>query len=334
VYVFDGHNDALTAENHSGLATGRPHGHLDLPRMLAGGMRGGIFAVFSPSPGDEDQSLLVPAEPISQPLAAGHATAAAGRLLTLEASGLVRVARRAEDLRVPFEDPEAPPVCVLHLEGAEAIDPQLEALELWHAAGLRSLGPVWSRPNEFAHGVPFHFPSSPDTGPGLTEAGRRLVARCGELGILVDLSHLNEAGFWDVAEIATGPLVASHSGAHALSPCSRNLTDRQLDAIGLTGGLVGIVFACAFLRADFADTGETPLEVIVEHARYVADRIGPEHVALGSDFDGTTVPAALGDVAGLPRLLDALLDGGFTESELEAIAWRNWHRVLTSWWAG
>jgi membrane dipeptidase len=334
VFVFDGHNDTLTAADHDGLAAGRTGGHLDLPRMRAGGMRGGIFAVFSPSPGDEDHTLLVPAEPISQPVAAGHATAAAGRLLGLEASGLVRVARRAEDLRLPFADPEAPPVCVLHLEGAEAIDPELEALELWYAAGLRSLGPVWSRANAFAHGVPVRFPSSPDTGPGLTQAGRRLVSRCGELGIVVDLSHLNEAGFWDVAEIAAGPLVASHAGAHALSPCSRNLTDAQLDAVGSTGGLVGIVFACAFLRADFADSPDTPLEAIVEHARYVADRIGPEHVALGSDFDGTTIPGALGDVTGLPRLLEALGHAGFTDSELEAVAWRNWHRVLSSWWAG
>ncbi len=109
------------------------------------------------------------------------------------------------------------------------------ALETWYAAGLRSLGPVWSRPNAFGHGVPFISPSSPDTGPGLTEAGRALVGRCAELGILVDLSHLNEAGFWDVAALEPGPLVATHSAAHALCATSRNLTDAQLDAIGESG---------------------------------------------------------------------------------------------------
>ena len=124
----------------------------------------------------------------------------------------------------------------MHLEGAEAIDPDLEAARpAWHGRGLRSLGPVWSRANVFAHGVPFRFPSSPDVGPGLTDAGAALVAACAELGILVDLSHLNEAGFWDVARLEPGPLVASHSGAHALCPASRNLTDRQLDAIGASG---------------------------------------------------------------------------------------------------
>jgi membrane dipeptidase len=222
---------------------------------------------------------------------------------------------------------------VLHLEGAEDIDPGLEALDLWYAAGLRTLGPVWSRPNAFAHGVPFISPSSPDTGPGLTDAGRALVRRCAELGVLVDLSHLNEAGFWDVAALELGPLVASHSAAHTLCQASRNLTDAQLDAIGDSGGLVGIVFACAFLRADFADDPDTPLELIVEHARYVAQRLGVEHVALGSDFDGATIPAALGDAAGIPRLLDALAAGGFSAQDLAAIAWGNWRRVLGEWWS-
>ena len=213
-------------------------------------------------------------------------------------------------------------------------NPELEALETWYAAGLRSLGPVWSRPNAFAHGVPFIFPSSPDTGAGLTAAGRRLVQRCAELGILVDLSHLNEAGFWDVARLDAGPLVASHSAAHALCAASRNLTDAQLDAIGRSGGLVGIVFACLFLRADFGDDADTPLDLIAAHARYVADRIGVEHVALGSDFDGATIPAALGDAAGMPRLLAALAGAGFTRQEIDAIAWENWRRVLTAWWSG
>jgi membrane dipeptidase len=221
---------------------------------------------------------------------------------------------------------------VLHLEGAEAIDPELEALDHWYAAGLRSLGPVWSRANAFGHGVPFIFPSSPDTGPGLTAAGHALVRRCAELGILVDLSHLNEKGFWDVARAEPGPLVASHSAAYGVAPTTRNLTDAQLDAVGSTDGLVGIIFGCQFIRPDLEDDADTPLAVIAQHAAYVAERIGVSHVALGSDFDGTRIPATLGDVAGVPRLLDALRDAGFSEAELQAIAWDNWRRVLGAWW--
>jgi membrane dipeptidase len=344
VQIFDGHNDALTREDHAGLAIGRAGGHLDLPRMRAGGVRGGVFAIFTP--GDDDDWEPVPrddgvlefayAEPISHERAAAHATAAAGRLLGLERAGAVRVARRIADIDAAFTDDgdDGPPVAVLHLEGAEAIDPELEALDQWYAAGLRSLGPVWSRENAFGYGVPFISPSSPDTGPGLTGPGKRLVARCSDLGILIDLSHLNEAGFWDVAKMEVGPLVASHAAAHALSPASRNLTDRQLDAVGASNGLVGIVFASPFLRGDFEDTEDTPASLIADHARHVADRIGVEHLALGSDFDGATVPAAVGDVAGMPVVLDALRAVGFSEAELESIGWRNWRRVLAAWWDG
>jgi membrane dipeptidase len=338
--VFDGHNDALTRVDHGDLASGRSGGHLDIPRMRAGGMRGGIFAVFSPSPGEEkvihraDGVLeFEPAAPISHEFAAADATAAAGRLLALERHGHVRLGRTTADIDGARDD-DGPPVAVLHLEGAEAIDPGLEALDTWYAAGLRSLGPVWSRPNAFAHGVPFVFPSSPDIGPGLTDAGTQLVRACAERGILVDLSHLNEAGFWDVARLDPGPLVASHAGAYELCKASRNLTNAQLDAIGSSHGLVGIVFACSFLRPDFLDVADTPLELIADHARYVADRIGVEHVALGSDFDGTTIPAPLGDVAGLPKVFDALAAVGFTDDELAQIAWTNWRRVLSAWWTG
>jgi membrane dipeptidase len=338
--TFDGHNDALTCEGHEDLARGREGGHLDLPRMREGGMRGGIFAVFTPSPEDTSRVRRFSgkghreplAKPVEQGSAAAHASAAAGRLLRLERAGHVRMGRTAADLDDAHEDASSPPVAVLHLEGAEAIDPELEALDQWYAAGLRSLGPVWSRANAFAHGVPFAFPSTPDIGPGLSDAGKALLIRCAELGILVDLSHMNEAGFWDAARIEAGPLVASHSGAHAICPASRNLTDAQIEAIGASGGLVGIVFATVFLRPDFGDDADTPLALIAEHARYVAERIGPEHVALGSDFDGATIPAELGDVAGLPKLQQALRDAGFDEGELEGICWRNWRRALNAWW--
>jgi membrane dipeptidase len=328
IAVFDGHNDALTADDHDRLVAGKAGGHFDLPRMRAGGIRGAVFSVFVASDGGDHARP----EPVSHDVAAASAGAAAGRLLALERAGALRVARSLGDLDAAF-DVGGPPAAVMHLEGAEPLDPGLEALELWYAAGLRSLGPVWSRPNAFGHGVPFVSPSTPDTGPGLTASGLALVRRCEELGILVDVSHLNEAGFWDLAGLDLGPIVASHSGVHALSGASRNLTDRQLDAIGASGGLVGIVFACSFLRPDFADDPDTPLSLIADHARYVADRIGVEHVALGSDFDGTTIPAALGDAAGTPRLLSVLGDeGGFDERELSLLAWENWRRVLGAWW--
>ena len=337
--VFDGHNDALTREDHAQLASGRPDGHLDLPRMREADVRGAIFAVFTPSEHEREEPLpredgvieFELAAEVPHREAAAFATSAAGRLLELERRGEVRLARSIVDVDAAVSD-GGPPVAVLHLEGAEAIDPGLESLITWYAAGLRSVGPVWSRPNRFAHGVPFISPSSPDTGPGLTPAGQSLVRGCAELGILVDLSHLNEAGFWGVASLEAGPLVASHSAAHQICQTSRNLTDRQLDAIGESGGLVGIVFACQFLRPDFAEDSDTPLELIARHAAYVAERIGVDHVALGSDFDGAKIPTAVGGVEGIPRVLDALSKAGFSEAELDQIAWGNWRRVLAAWW--
>jgi membrane dipeptidase len=337
--VFDGHNDALTKEDHALFAQGRPGGHLDLPKMRAGGIRGGIFAIFTPSPGESDEPLprddgvieFEYARPIRHDRALAYAAASAGRLHELEREGHMVIARRIADVDQALQQ-DGPPVAVLHLEGAEAIDRGLEALEFWYAAGLRSLGPVWSRANSFARGVPFIYPSSPDLGPGLRAAGKRLVARCAELGILVDLSHLNEAGFWDVARIDAGPLVASHSGAHALCAASRNLTDAQLDAIGSSGGLVGVVFGCSFLRSDFAEDADTPLELIADHVGYVAGRIGVEHVGLGSDFDGTTVPRAIADAGRMPELLEVIRKAGFDDRELAAIAAENWRRVLDAWW--
>ena len=188
--------------------------------------------------------------------------------LERESGGRVRLVRAAEDL-----DGDGL-AAVLHLEGAEPIGPGLDELLVLHAAGLRSLGLVWSRPNAFATGVPFAFPGSPDEGPGLSDAGRALLRACGELGILVDVSHLNAKGFWEVAETGTGPLVASHSGAHALCASPRNLTDDQLRAIGERDGLVGINFHVAFLRADGGEDADTPLARIAEHAAYVAERAG------------------------------------------------------------
>ena len=171
-----------------------------------------------------------------------------GRLHRLERDGIdaVRIVRTVDDI---VQARLANALAVeIHIEGAEPIDPALNSLDAFYAAGLRSLGLVWSRPNLFGHGVPFSFPSSPDTGPGLTDAGKALVKACNELGIMLDVSHLNEKGFWDLAGISYRPIVATHCGAHAICPSARNLTDKQLDAIADSDGLVGINFHVGFLN--------------------------------------------------------------------------------------
>src|SRR6266566_2745510 len=343
---IDGHNDVLLALYLAGdgagpFLAGRSEGHLDLARAREGGFAAGFFAVFVvPETEEERAATQLPDRkpPYAQPLAPALPTAYAAReageiidlLDELASSGDVRVARSAEEVEAALND--GPLAAILHFEGAEPIEPDLENLEDFYKRGLRSLGLVWSRPNAFAEGVPFAFPSAPDIGDGLTEAGRRLVAECNSLGILIDLAHLNERGFWDVAGLSAAPLVASHSNAHALSPNSRNLTDLQLDEIGRSGGIVGITFHAGMLtEAGGVDPG-APLARVIDHVDYVADRIGIGHVGFGSDFDGATVPTELGDATGLSRVVEALRDRGHSEEDIAKLAHGNWLRVLDETW--
>ena len=330
--VFDGHNDALGRLQEAGDRAERflgemPGRQLDLPRARAGGLGGGLFAINAPSEMDGDHG-----GPLDRGEASAFTLAALGRAhgIAAAAGGAVRVAVDAGELDRCRDDGAL--AMVLHLEGAEAIDTDLAALDAWYAAGVRSLGLVWSRPSAFGHGVPFRFPSSSDTGPGLTEAGRALVRRCAQLGVAIDVSHLNAAGFTDVVRIGAGPIVASHCGCHALCAASRNLTDDQLREVARSHGIVGIVFTPMFVRADGRDDPDTPIATIVAHVRHAIEVAGVEHVGLGSDFDGAPMPNELPDAAAVPRLLDALRDAGLSAAEVELIAWGNWRRVLALAW--
>lgn len=348
--VFDGHNDFLLRllehpdqRDSLWLTEGR-EGHLDLPRMKKGGFAGGFFAIYIPSPVAHDAPDYMAAmenPPFALPLAdlIDHKTAQpialakAGHLMWMEraSQGAFKICRTVAELR----DCLARGVVsgILHMEGAEAIDPDLDALHVFHAMGLRSLGPVWSRPTVFGHGVPFAFPSGPDTGPGLTEAGKRLVKECNRLRIMLDMSHLNEAGFWDVAGLTDAPLVATHSNAHAVTPSSRNLTDRQLAAIRDSGGMVGLNYATSFLRRDGKQSAEMGWEDVLVHLDHLLHHLGEDGVGLGSDFDGATVPKGIGDVTGQQALLQAMRAHGYGEALIAKIAHENWFRVLERTWA-
>lgn len=362
--VFDGHNDTILDL----MGTGRSFyerssiGHIDRVRANEGGLVGGFFAVFVPDidpdteRGKEIVASFAPGldgVPIkgengpTQAFAQQYALAATGRLMRIEAGEGAVIAL---DEELGFEMPQQPLSfvttaveleenieagefsAILHFEGAEAIDANFLALETFYAAGLRSLGPVWSRSNIFGSGVPFAYPSSPDTGPGLTDLGKQLIEACNQLGIMVDLSHLNEKGFWDVAAITNAPLVATHSNVHAICPSSRNLTDKQLDAIRDSDGIVGVNFNCSFLRPDGARDSNTPLEVMADHVDYLVDRIGIDRVALGSDFDGAQMPNDLSDCSKLQNLIAVLRTRGYDDPALLKIGYKNWLRVLETTW--
>ena len=347
--IFDGHNDILNKINDSEdpkntrafLESGE--GHLDFPRAIKAGFAGGFFAVYSSDPPSvapfEDGKILTDDGfyfTLSPPLSYEYAHQTALSMIDLlydienDSSGKFQVVLTSQELENCLENDIM--AAILHLEGAEPILPSLENLPMFYEKGMRSLGITWSRPNSFGHGVPFLYPGSPDTGPGLTQEGKNLIKACGELGILIDLAHLNEKGFWDTADLYTAPLVSSHTAAHGLIPKPRNLTDIQLKAIAETNGVVGLIFSINDLDGGPRPIKDAPLTSIIKHIRYISDLIGPEHVAFGSDLDGTIIPSELNGVSGLPKLVQLLEEDGFSQAELEGICYRNWLRVIKETW--
>lgn len=349
--ILDGHNDTLTRLLRSGHGSASAFfeesaaGHIDLPRARRGGLAGGFFAIQTPAqPGSPERDPMYgfmstpdgysvsEYSAIDQPYAEAHTDSVIdlAHRLVAESRGGIEIAATCAGLEACLRQDVF--ALMLHVEGAEAIREDLANLAHYYQRGVRSLGLVWSRANAFGHGVPFRFPHSPDTGPGLTEAGRALVLACNRLGILIDLAHINERGFWEVARLSSAPLIVTHADVWAICPSTRNLTDAQIKAIGRSGGVVGINFETVNTHPRSDPDPNVPLTQIIDHIDYVANCAGVDHVAFGSDFDGADMPHAMADVARLPNLIDALRAKGYDERAIEKIAYRNWLRVLRDTW--
>ncbi len=356
ITVFDGHNDLLLALWRSndlegnGFISGRQKGHIDLPRCKKGGLKGGFFAIFVPAPNVAPESFwerhpelikdkpkerqkktssdLLNTEQISQP----YANAATKEMMAI-AHQIAN--RNPNNLEICTNYAEIKS-CIdkkkmgllLHIEGAEAIGSDLNQLELFYDIGLRSIGPVWSRKNIFAEGVDFSFPSTPDQGAGLTEVGKELIRFCNQKKILIDLSHLNEKGFWDVAKISDKPLVATHSNVHALCPSPRNLTNSQLLAIAETNGVVGLNFGIGFLHPEGKQDKNLHPDAMCAHLDALLEILGEDGVALGSDFDGIQISNHISDCSGLPKLINSMKKRGYNDELIEKICSKNWLRLL------
>jgi len=214
---------------------------------------------------------------------------------------------------------------VLSIEGAEILNYRLHLLPIFYELGVRLIGLAWSRKNIFCEGV--QPTVDIDAGDGISNLGEKLVEAMMELGMIIDVSHLNRHGFEDIIKKARGPIIASHSCAYGLRPHKRNLTDDQLRAIAGTGGLIGVNFNPPFLVD--TDARKATVEDIVAHIRYISDVVGPNHVALGSDFDGiASTPEGCENASKIRILRPLLLDKGFSEDEVAKIMGENVANLL------
>lgn len=318
LWIADLHADALLW-NRDVLREYR-RGHVDVPRLIQGNVAFQVFTAVTKMPLGLIGALVVlqrwPPRCWFSPLArARHqafklyrfATASGGRLV------VVRTVRELEACDARRRQGIPVVAGLLGIEGAHALEGELGNLDIMFDAGFRLVGLAHFHDNEAAgsaHGV---------AKGGLTTLGRGIVRRAEELGMIVDLTHASSSTIDDVVGMATKPVVASHTGVRAICDSPRNLTDRQLDAIASTGGLVGI----AFFRA--ATCGRT-LEAIVRTVRHAVDRVGVRHVALGSDFDGAVRTPF--DCAALVALTDALLAARFSDEQIAAVMGENVRRLL------
>jgi membrane dipeptidase len=320
--VFDGHEDFITQMEPR---RGRPardflalseFGHVDLPRAMSGSLGGCFTSIYLTDERAEANALSYAVREMNDVFQ-----------LADRSEGCFRVCRTVDEVRAAFADGAF--ASVFMFEGADPISWSLNKLRVFYEAGLRCLAPTWSRSTIFAHGVAFAG-SLPES--GLTDLGRELVARCNELGIILDVSHINRAGFADMLEASTQPVVATHSNAQAVSAHVRNLDDDQIRALAEQGGTMGINFATAFLRPDMQFDSDTSVEAIVAHFDHVVNLVGDEHVSFGTDFDGAGIPDVVGDAAGLPVVLQALQARGYSDDRLERIYHGNFLRVASAVW--
>lgn len=324
--VIEGHRDCYEQLHWHHMGEQNPVRDRLLPRLRDGGVDVVIYAIggdtLAHSSG-RDKKLLATIENIVDL-----------RTMVENADALGIVLGR-DDLR---ERPDGTTRFVLHLEGGSPLEGSPAALEVLFELGVRSIQPTWNVRNELGDGV-----HERDTGSGLTRFGLAVCRRMGELGMLLDLSHISESGFWSVIRGTEGPLVVTHANCAAVHEHPRNLTDDQIRAVAERGGTVGLHSLPTFV-GDPAPV----LDDLVRHARHVADLVGTNHLAIGTDFvkeDGPRpgrealfhdprkappVVPGLEEAGDLPNLSAALLNGGFDTEEVAGIMGLNLRRVLES----
>lgn len=323
--VVEAHRDCYEQIHWLNMGEDNPVRDRLIPRLRAGGVDVVVYAVGGDTlahSNGRDKKLLATLDNIHDLNRACGAGSDAS------------VVRNRDDLDVSSGDGQVR--FLLHLEGGTPLEGSLGALESLYALGVRSIQPTWNIRNELGDGV-----HERDTRSGLTRFGRAAVQRMQELGILVDLAHISESGFWSAIDITTGPVVVSHANSRAIYDHPRNLTDEQVRAIAERGGVVGVHTLPTFVGSD-----SPTIEKLVDHVEHLVDVAGIDHVAFGGDFvreDGPrpgreqlfhdprkTPPVipGLSEADELANLTHVLLDRGFDHGHVAALLGSNMMRVL------
>ncbi|MDR2736655.1 MAG: dipeptidase [Gracilibacteraceae bacterium] len=311
LFIIDGHCDSIGdyVGGKRDLFDDRnkaPRGHWDLKRARMGRVGLQFFASYI----EEEYKPYMATRRGLELLAASHE-------FIRKNAKLVRPVLDRGDLR---ELDGSRVGILLSVEGGEILGEDLFMVDVCFLLGVRAMGLTWNQRNALGCGV-----GEGELGGSLSRFGVRVVERMNALGMLVDVSHLHEKGFWQVLEVSKGPVAATHSCAQALCDHPRNLTDEQLRALAAAGGVVGVNFYPEFLVQD----GEARLVDVVRHIEHIAEVAGVGCVGLGSDFDGVdALPQGLEGADCLPALLVALGEAGFNNKEVADIAWGNFWRVL------
>jgi len=309
--VFDAHCDflSLTVWDRRRFDRRLDYGHLDLPRLLEGGVSAQTFAIFALS---------------QRHPTADHPTVEALRQveafyqLAQQNSGRFAVATRAAEIEQAKV--RGGVAGVLSMEGCEPLAGDIALLRVFYQLGVRCIGLTWNRRNAAADGI-----AEANAG-GLTDFGRLVVRTAYQLGMLVDVAHLAAPGVNEVLQLAAGPVIASHANAFALCPHPRNLSDAQLEGIARSGGVICVTFVPAFISSL---PEQASLERLLDHVDYIVQRIGVEHVGLGSDFDGYDgVTAGLEDVTCLPALTAGLIRRNYSTTAIRSILGLNLLRAF------
>jgi membrane dipeptidase len=310
--IIDLHCDTMMACYFKKQSINEFEGHINIEKLKRGGCMAQALALFLPTDGHKTRDGRMPWDLYKDMLLCWNENVDANK-------ELMRRAFSADDIRKNAE--EGYMSALLTVEDGIGIDGKMERLEEMYADGVRMLTLTWNWENSIG------FPNSADPDlhkKELKPFGIDVVRRMNELGMIVDVSHLSEGGFWDVVKYSSKPFAASHSCARALRDHQRNLTDEQLKALADKGGVVGINFCSDFLSEDKENSYAGDIVRHMVHFRNVA---GIDVIAWGSDFDGIGSKLDFGDYAGFGKILD-LLSKEFTDDEIDKINHGNFLRVF------